>query len=306
MGALWRRRAVRHVLVGLLPLLVAGVSVAVVLAGRFAEAAAPVQDATSRTTATVVSSGGGAGRAVELRWTDDRGTERRSTVQAAGSGDVPAGRTVELRYDPDDPAGQVYVSGDETSARLRDLSFGFLLTVLVLAAVVIVTGVHLARRLAAERRPSAPLPVRYARSRRGVVQRSWLVVTEDGRDWWVPVHWDPVLLGLAPGKPAPVHGRPSRDRVLVVDVAGVPVWQGGRRRSTAPAGVRETAPDPARAPAGLLRHFRSDGALLAVAPVAGLLWAYLDGTGVAGWGAATAVLVGVLFWLPTIIGTDPT
>ena len=208
----------------------------------------------------MVSSGGGAGRTVELRWTDDRGTERRSTVQAAGSGDVPAGRTVELRYDPDDPAGQVYVSGDETSARLRDLSFGFLLTVLVLAAVVIVTGVHLARRLAAERRPAAPLPVRYARSRRGVVQRSWLVVTEDGRDWWVPVHWEPVLLGLAPGKPAPVHGRPSRDRVA-----------GGRRRPGCRCGRAAGAGRPRRpacgrprrtrrrAPVGLLRHFRSDG-----------------------------------------------
>ena len=32
----------------------------------------------------------------------------------------------------------------------------------------------------------------------------------------------------------------------------------------------------------------------------------LDGTGPAGWGAATAVAAGVLIWLPTVLGTDPT
>lgn len=310
MGALWRRRAARHVLVGLLPLLLAGVAVATVLALRYGDASAPVQAATGRATATVLTSGGGAdGREVELRWTDERGTERVSRVRASGGGAVPVGRTVSLRFDPADPGGQVYVGGDETSARLRDLSFGLVLTILVLLAVLAASAVHLARRRAAERRPAARLPVRYARSRRGVVQRSWLVMTDGGADWWVPVHWDPALTTLKPGTNVPVHGRPGRDRLVVADVGEVPVWQAGRRRPTAPAGELTTAPLPAgeTPPAiGLGRHFRSDGGLLAVAPVAGLLWAYLDGTGAAGWGAASAIAVGVLVWLPTVIGTDPT
>ena len=293
-------------LAGLLPLLVAGAAVAAVLAVRLGDAAAPVREATGRATATVV---GADGREVELRWTDDRGTERVSRVRAAGGGEVPAGRTVTLRFDPADPAGPVYVAGDEPSARLRDLSFGLVLTLLVLAVAVAVTAVHLARRRAAERRPAGPLPARYARSRRGVVQRSWLVLTDGGTDWWVPVHWDPILTRLAPGTRIPVHGRPGRDRVVVAEVDGVPVWQGGRRRPTAPAGELATAPvppgeDPPRI--GLVRHLRADGGLLAVAPLAGLLWAYLDGTGPAGWLAASAVAAGLLMWLPTVLGTDPT
>ena len=296
-------------LAGLLPLLVAGVTVTAVLAVRFAETAAPVREATGRATATVLRSGGGdTGREVELRWTDERGAGRVSTVRAARAGAVPAGRTVPLRYSPANPGGPVFVPGDETSARLRDLAFGQALTVLIVVVALAATGLHLGRRRAAERRPGAPLPVRYARSRRGVVARPWLVVTEDGRDWWVPVHWDPVLAGLSPGTPVPVHGRPSRDRVVTAEVAGVPVWQAGRRRAGPPGG-EVTTPDPAagsRPAVGLLRHVRTDAALLVVAPIAGLLWAYLNHGGAATWTAATAVAAGLLSWLPAVIGTDPT
>jgi hypothetical protein len=318
--AWWRRRSVRHVLVGLVPLLVAGAVVATVVGTRLGETVAPVRDATARAPATVLRSGfGAAERDVELRWTDDRGTERVSTVRAARAGEVPAGRAVELRYSPADPGGPVFVNGDETSAALRDLAFGLAVTVLLVAAVLIATAVHLARRLAAERRPGTPLPVRYAVSRRGVLRRSWLVVTdppEAGRDRWVPVHWDPVLPRLPAGTVATVHGRPSRDRVVVADVAGVTVWQAGRRRAAPPSGAVPAATDPAGAgppgagppgaTVGLVRHLRADGAVLAAAPVAGLLWAYLDNGGPATWAAATALAAGLLVWLPTVTGTDPT
>ncbi|MFL6127472.1 MAG: hypothetical protein ACJ73E_00205 [Mycobacteriales bacterium] len=309
MTALSRRRPVRHVLLGLLPLLVAGVAVLVVLGERFAGTAAPVREATARAPATVVRSGAGPdGRDVELRWTAADGFERVSTVRAARAGEVPAGRTVQLRYPPANPSGQVFVAGDETSVRLRDLAFGMLLTVLVVVGVLVATGVHLARRLAAERRPGTTLPARYARSRRGLVQRSWLVLTEQGRDWWVPVHWDPVLLDLAAGTPVTVHGRPARDRVVVVDVGGTTVWQAGRRRAAEPRGALPgpDAGDPAAVPVGVLRQLRSDAALLVVAPIAGLLWAYLDESGAASWAAATALVAGVLVWLPTVAGSDPT
>ena len=42
------------------------------------------------------------------------------------------------------------------------------------------------------------------------------------------------------------------------------------------------------------------------APVAGLLWAYLDESGAPSWAAATALAAGVLLWLPTVAGSDPT
>ena len=296
-------------LVGLLPLLVAGVVLVVVLAVRFAGTAAPVREATGRADATVLRSGlGPDGRDVELRWTDDRGAPRVSTVRAARAGTVPAGRTVQLRYSPADPSGRVFVAGDETSVRLRDLAYGLLLTVLVVVGVLVATGVHVARRLAAERRPGTTMPVTYARSRRGIVRRSWLVVTEQGRDWWVPVHWDPLLPGLPLGTPATVHGRPSRDRVVVVDAGGTKVWQAGRRRATAPSGAvtADLADLDTPAPVGLVRQVRTDAVLLSAAPLIGLMWAYLDESGAASWAAATALAAGVLFWLPTVTGSDPT
>ena len=303
--ALWGRRTVRHLLLGLLPLLVAGMAVFAVLAERFAAEAGPVRDATGRAEATVVRSGGGPdGREVELRWTGPDGTPRVSTVRAAQAGEVPAGRSVQLRYSPANPSGPVFVAGDETSARLRDLGYGILLTTLLVLGVLVATGVHVARRLAAERRPGAPLPARYARSRRGLLTRSWLVLTEQDRDWWVPVHWEPALLDLAPGLPVTVHGRPSRDRVVVAEVGCSPVWQAGRRRAAEPAGV--LLPDPEAAPVGVLPQLRADAALLVVAPIAGLLWAYLDESGTASWWAATALAAGVLIWLPTVVGSDPT
>jgi hypothetical protein len=305
--ALWRRRAVRHVVLGLLPLLVVGPVVTLVLAIRLADTSAPLGDATARATATVLDSGTGAdGRDVTLRWTDDTGAVRTSTVRAARAADVPVGTEVVLRYRPGDP-GRVFVTGDETSARLSELAFGIGLVVLVTGAAVAVSAVHLARRRAAERRPATTLPVTYARSRSGLARRSWLLVQEESRAWWVPVHWEPVLETLRPGTRAAVHGRPSRDRVVAVDVDGTPVWQSGRRRLTSPRG--EVTREPARA-AGtdvpLRRHFRADAGLLAAAPVLGLLWAYVNDGGRTTWLLATALSAAVLFWVPTVLGSDPT
>jgi hypothetical protein len=96
--------------------------------------------------------------------------------------------------------------------------------------------------------------------------------------------------------------------VVVAEVAGTPVWPAGRRRLAEPGGELTSAGDldPAAAPIGLGRQLRTDAALLVVAPLAGLLWAYLDESGAAGWAVATALIAGVLFWLPTVTGSDPT
>jgi len=307
--ALWRRRAVRHVLLGLLPLLVAGSAVIAVLAVRLAETAGPVRDATARATATVQRTGFGPDeRDIEVAWTDDTGTARKATVRAARASDVPVGARIMVRYRPGDP-GRVFVTGDETSARLSDLTFGIGLAGFLIIGVLAASAVHIARRLAAERQPGTSLPATYARSRRGLLRRSWLVVEEGGQSWWVSVHWDPVLERLRPATPVTVHGRPSRDRVVVADIEGTPVWQAGRRRLTPPRGeVDQDAADrgPARGDLPLSRQFRADAGLLAAAPLLGLLWAYVDDGGRMSWLLATTIAGAVLFWLPTVRGSDPT
>lgn len=311
MKALWSRRAVRHVVLGLLPLLVAGTAVTVLLAIRLAELAGPVRDATARATATVERVGlGPDARDLEVTWTDDAGARRTSYVRAARATSVPVGAEIVVRYRPGAP-DRVFVSGDETSARISDLTSGIVLTTLITGGVLLASGVHVARRVAAERRPGTPVTVGPGRSRVGLTRRFWLLVRKDGRTWWMPVHWEPVLADLANGTPATAHGVPGRDRMLVVDVAGVPVWQAGRLRQTAPRG--ETDPDEETADAAgqrdvvpLRRHFRADAGLLATAPVLGLFWAYLDDGGVASWLMATAVAAGVLVWIPTVYGSDPT
>ena len=322
MSALWGRRTVRRLTFALAPLLLIGVGLAIVLATRFAAEAAPVREATAEARATVVRAGLGAdGREVELRWTDPARQQRLSRVRVPEGARVDTGVEVALRYVPGDPS-RVYVGGDETTVRLRDLAFGIFAVTIVFVVATLISVVHVVRRLVAERRPAGTLPVTYARSKRGLRQRAWLVVDDHGREWWVPVHWTPELPALLAKAPAALPGRPAADRVLVVDVAGTTVWQAGRKRPIAPAGeiVRSTTawsksaerraaaaaeadPPP---PAGLVRQFRADASLIVIAPFFGLLWAYLDGSGAAGFAAGSVLSACVLLWLPAVYGSDPT
>jgi hypothetical protein len=50
---------------------------------------------------------------------------------------------------------------------------------------------------------------------------------------------------------------------------------------------------------------RSDLVVVFAAPLLGLLWAYLDGSGLAGFAGATVLAAGVLFWLTQLLGSDP-
>jgi hypothetical protein len=322
MRGLWRRRPVRHLVVGLLPLVAVAVALIALLSVRFDREAAPVRQATGEATATVTRAGLGAGGdEVELRWSDSTGQQHVSLVRVPGSGQVKTGTTVTLRYNPSDP-GQVYVGGDTTYIRLRNIGYDIFLTVVVLLVVAVLSAVHVVRRVLAERRPGQTMPVTYARSRprgRGLVHRSWLVLSDGDREWWVPVHWDPVLATMLAKTPATVHGRPLTDRVLVVDVNGTPVWQAGRKRPAAPSGALLSAAAPwsksaqrrvdeaaAEAPPGLAGQFRNDVVLLVAAPILGLFWSYFDGTGAAGFAGSTVLFAAVLLWLPSIYGSDPT
>jgi hypothetical protein len=306
--ALWRRRAVRHLVIGLLPLLVAGPAIIAVLAIRLAETSAPVRAATERATATVLRTGlGPDARDLEVAWTDDTGAGRTSTVRPARSSDVPTGAKIEVRYRPGDPS-RVFVTGDRTSAEIGDLTFGIVIAGLLVLGAIAASAVHVARRLSVERRPAVSLPASYVRSRVGLTRRSWLVVEDAGRSWWVSVHWEPALTDLAPETPVPVHGRPSRDRLIVADIGGTPVWQAGRRRAEPPRGEVDEdrdEPGPTR-DVPLTRHFRADAGLIAAAPILGLLWAYVDDGGPTSWLLATVLSGATLLWVPTVRGSDPT
>jgi hypothetical protein len=50
---------------------------------------------------------------------------------------------------------------------------------------------------------------------------------------------------------------------------------------------------------------RGDVLPAVAAPLLGLAWAYLDGTGVAGFLVATALAAAVIFWLAELLGSDP-
>jgi hypothetical protein len=312
-NALWHRRPVRHVIFGLIPLLIVGPVVTVLLAVHLAEESAPVRAATAEVTATVQRTQlGDDKRGLELSWTDANGAAHTSSVHTARPSDIAVGTRLTLRYQPDNP-DRVFVTGDDTTSELTDLGFGVLVAALLTLAVVAASVVHVLRRRAAERRAATNLPVSYARSRFGITRRAWLLVEESDHTWWVSVHWDPILETLGPGEKALVHGRPSQHRIVTFEIDGTRVWQAGRRRPRPPRGEidREgTDPQSTDRVVGtdvpLVRQFRADAGLLAAAPILGVLWAYVDDGGKVAFLLATVLAGAALFWVPTVRGSDPT
>jgi hypothetical protein len=123
---------------------------------------------------------------------------------------------------------------------------------------------------------------------------------------WLPVHWSPELARLAPDTRVEVRGDPVRGRRVLPVVDGAEVWPSGRLRGRPPRGERQvTGPGEAPEEAGWGRQLRGDAVALVVAPVLGLLWAFLDDSGAGGFGVATAVAAGLVWWLPQLLGSDP-
>lgn len=300
-------RAKRQLLLGILPVAVIAVALLGSLSSSLPGARAPLTAATQTATAEVVTNGAGPdGRGVEVSFTDADGEERTEVIVLARPEDVPEGAEIGVQYDPDDPAS-VYAEGDAAHLTVRNLLFGLFWVGLVLIVCASITVFRLASRPRLRRRAATPATARRVRVRRGLSDRSWLVLDHGGAVSWVPVYWDEAVSALPRDTPITVHGNPRRDRLVLPVIDGTPIWpSGGRRESTPKGGATQPPPQNPPPRRSLLRQVRGDAAGLLFAPLLGLLWAYTDESGVAGFLAATALSAGVLFWLPSIFGSDPT
>lgn len=300
------RRAVRQILLGLIPLVVIAVVSLVLLTMRLGEASEPLRTATETADAEVTSTALGAdARQVSVRYTDADGQLQSARLTLDQTVDIPLGERLSVVYDPERP-GVVYVQGDAVTSTVGDLVNGLAIVALVLVVALVVTIVRLVgrRRLAA--REPRQLRAHREKFRRGIADRSWLVVQSGESRSWVPVYWDPALeeIGESPTL-VTVYGDPEGDKLLGFEVAGEPIWPSGRRRSAPPKG-RERDLEAPTGGISLLRQTRTDLVGVFAAPLIGILWAYIDGSGPAGFVFATALAAGVLFWLPSAYGSDPT
>ncbi|GAB3356216.1 hypothetical protein [Modestobacter lapidis] len=311
------RRAVRQLLLGLVPVLVVGLVAVCVLAARLPGARAPLAAATASAPATVSADGGPPdGRGLTVTFRDAEGRDRTGKLVLRRPADVPSGAALTVRYDPDedpaeDPADDhgpvvVHADGDAASGSVADLVFGLVALLVVLAGVTALTAGRLLGRPRLRRRPAGSVRATHVVSRQGLVVRSWLELATPAGLRWLPVHWAPELERLAPDSGITVHGNTGRDRLVLPVVGGTEVWPAGRLRDRAPRGdLRQVGVDPAAPDIGMARQARADGVLPFLAPVLGLLWAYVGEGGTGSFLVATALAAAVLFWLPQLLGSDP-
>jgi hypothetical protein len=304
------RRASRQLLLGLVPLLLVGLVLLAALAVRLGDVRAPLAEDSATATATVTAVGTGSdGRGLDVAFTDAAGAQRTGVVELERALDVPVGARLAVRYDPDDPAdgsAVVHTDGDAASAALSDVLFGLVVVLAVLLAAAALTAARLLGRPRLRGRPALRLTATHVVVTRGLLVRSWLEVDTSAGLRWVPVHWAPELDRLPPGARIEVRGDPARERLVLPVVEGAEIWPSGRVHDRAPRGDLRQAPvDPAATDVGLARQARADGVLPFLAPVLGLLWAYVDSSGLLGFLTATVLSAAVLFWLPQLLGSDP-
>ncbi|MEU2090463.1 hypothetical protein [Nocardia beijingensis] len=191
--------------------------------------------------------------------------------------------------------------------------FGTLDQVAAIAAVALAvcgyTGYRLAVAFGMLRfaRPGAARTVRVTRVRQHhrLVGRSWLQVGGTGRPRWLPVYFDPALVTLTESEAE------LTDRTI--HVAGRRLYPSGRMRDVEPPGRlvdNPSRPDP-DAPAHvtqatrLRRRLLLDAQSTVAAPIAALLWVYLDGGGLPNFVAATTIAAACAIWLSAVQGSDP-
>ncbi|MGY1948198.1 hypothetical protein [Nocardia asiatica] len=144
------------------------------------------------------------------------------------------------------------------------------------------------------------------RQQHRLVSRSWLQIDSANGPRWLPVYFDPALPTLTETD-AELTGR-------TVHVSGRRLYPSGRLRDAEPPGRlvdNPSRPDPdasvktAKA-VRLRRRLLLDAQSAVAAPIAALLWIYLDGGGLATFFAAFTVAAGGCIWLSAVRGSDPT
>ncbi|MBF6473926.1 hypothetical protein IU428_19150 [Nocardia abscessus] len=158
------------------------------------------------------------------------------------------------------------------------------------------------------RRSDTARTVRVTRVRQQhrLVSRSWLQIEGTGRPRWLPVYFDPALITLTATR-AEITDR-------TIHVAGRRLYPSGRLREAEPPGRlvdNPSRPDP-DAPAHIVqvtrlrRRLLLDAQSTVAAPIAALLWVYIDGGGFPAFLAATTIAAACSIWLSAIRGSDPT
>lgn len=304
------RRAVRQLVLGLVPVLLVGVVLLVALALRLPDVQAPLAAADRTATATVTAAGTApGGRGLDVAFADDAGRARTGTLELDEPLDVPVGAQLTVQYGPADPSGDpvaVYTDGDAAHAAVGDVAFGLVAVGLVLLVTSALTLARLLGRPRLRSRPATTVTATHVVVHLGLLVRSCLELETAAGRRWLPVHWTPELDRLPPGTRIEVRGDPARGRLVLPVLDGAEVWPAGRLRSQQPRGdVRQAPVVPDAGEVGLARQARADGVLPFLAPVLGLLWAYVDGSGPQGFAVATALSATVLFWVPQLLGSDP-
>ncbi|GHH53870.1 hypothetical protein [Lentzea cavernae] len=287
-----RVRALRHGLFATAVVLVVCFVVALFCWLSYSDGRAALTSMTARATGDVVSFSDGS---VEVRW--PTGT----ALVAYENGERIVGKQTQIAFDPAEPSRAVIPGSDlflETDRALGGVTFAAAVALLVVFA----GGVRLLLAVRPGRSAAVTTPVRRIRLQSGLMVRSWLEI--DGPvERWVPVYYDPVLVTL----PSPVDVELRGGRVAVVD--GVTLYPSGRPVTKHPRGRRldnPAQPDPeTRAPRGLAAQLRADAVFTVPAPVVGLFWAYLDGSGFTGWITATVIAAVLGLWWGAFRGSDP-
>lgn len=304
------RRARAQLCLGLAPLVAVGMAVLVVLGLRLAEARAPLAEAKGTALAHVVEAGQPPdGRGVLVAFTDNAGRSRSGRLVLAEPVAVAPGADVAVRYDPAAAANgfpTVHADGDAASRTVQDLAAGMTVVAGALVLATGLTGVVVLTRRRLQRRAAVTATATRLVVRRGLLVRSWLELQTAEGLRWVPVFWAPELAGLLPDDRIELRGDPATDRLVLPVVSGAEIWPSGRVRDRAPRGEqRAPRAEPAMPSIGMARQLRVDVVVTAAAPLLGLLWAYVDGSGAGGFAAGTALTAVVLFWTLQLLGSDP-
>ena len=248
--------------------------------------------------------------AVDVRWPLPNGTQVTAPVELAVT-PPPAGTRAEVAYEPANPQ-HAAIPGAALLAELDRAASGLSFSAVIAFAVLAVFFGLAFARARLTKRPTRKVVVRRVRVQKGLIARSWLE-TESGPQRWIPVYYDPVLVGMPAPVEVSVHGDPRTDRLLAVDYEGTVLYSSGATARTEPQGRRTDNPvrpgediaERTAASSSALRQFRADAALIMPAPLVGLFWAYLDAGGFPVWLGATLITAAIALWWAAVRGSDP-